>query len=82
MEEKRDSAMSAYTTLFLSGAAIGAVAGILFAPDSGKETRRRMAQWLKERREKGKVEYHAVREALDAGRKAFREEHKKELAGV
>ena len=78
--------------LFLFGAVVGAVVGVLFAPDSGKETRRKMGHWLKEQGEKGKekvgavlekgkVGLHAkkeqVEEAIEAGKKAFREVEKK-----
>ncbi len=39
--------------LFVAGALIGAVAGILLAPKAGKETREDIAEWLKARRAKG-----------------------------
>ncbi|OGS39122.1 MAG: hypothetical protein A2506_05320 [Elusimicrobia bacterium RIFOXYD12_FULL_66_9] len=48
--------------LFLTGAAIGAVCGILFAPRSGTETREDIADWLKERREKGSELIHRVKD--------------------
>ncbi len=71
--------------LFLSGLAVGAVLGVLFAPDSGKETRRKVGQWLKERREKGKEvllsKKEQVLEALEAGKKAYKDTEKK-LVGV
>lgn len=72
--------------LFLTGAALGAAAALLLAPDSGKETRRKMGQWLKEKREKGKegllARKEAMADALEAGKKAYREVEKKHLAGV
>lgn len=40
-------------TMFLFGAVVGAVAGILLAPRSGSETREQLGDWLKERREQG-----------------------------
>ena len=39
--------------LFVTGAAIGAAFGVLFAPRSGRETREELGNWLEERREKG-----------------------------
>ncbi len=48
--------------LLVTGAAIGAALGVLFAPRSGNETREQLADWLKERREKGADLLHTVRE--------------------
>ncbi len=60
-----------YVGYFAAGAAIGAALGVLFAPKAGKETREQVNRWLKERREKGRVEYQAMKEALETGRKTF-----------
>jgi len=79
MEEK-GFAKSA-VPLFLSGAVAGAILGVLLAPDSGKETRRKLGEWMKEKREKGKGQFLARKEqveaALEAGRKAYKEADKK-----
>lgn len=64
-----------------AGAVLGALGGVLFAPDAGRETRRKLGQWMKERGKKGKVEYEAVREAIDAGRRAFKEKEQ-QLTGA
>lgn len=60
-----------YAGYFIAGSAIGAALGVLFAPKAGKETREQVNRWLKERREKGRVEYQAMKEALETGRKTF-----------
>lgn len=70
-----------YAGYFISGAAIGAALGVLFAPKAGRETRKDVSQWLKEKRENSRVEYRAMKEALEAGRKTFLSKEK-ELAGV
>lgn len=74
-------------TLFLSGAVAGAAAGILLAPDSGKETRRRIAEYLKEKRaasrEQLAMRKQQVTAAIEAGKKAYQEKaHDKKLVGV
>ena len=40
MEENSTSSVPTITLLFIGGAVLGAVAGLLFAPKSGKETRK------------------------------------------
>lgn len=42
---------------FLFGAAVGAAAGVLLAPDKGDETRRLVADLFEEYKEKGKEIY-------------------------
>ena len=48
--------------LFVTGAAVGAALGVLFAPRSGGETREQLFDWLKERREKGADLLHKVKD--------------------
>ena len=73
--------LAAYAGYFVSGAVVGAALGVLFAPKAGRETRKDMSLWLKERREKGRVEYRAMKEALETGRKTFAAKEK-EAASV
>ncbi|MBI5245656.1 MAG: YtxH domain-containing protein [Elusimicrobia bacterium] len=72
--------MASYAGYFISGTVIGAALGVLFAPKAGSETREELSLWLKEKRAKGRVEYRAVKEALETGRKTFAAKEK-ELAG-
>lgn len=57
--------------LFVTGAAIGAALGVLFAPRSGGETREQLADWLKERRERGSDLLHTVRDESFAKKEAI-----------
>lgn len=57
--------------LFVTGAAIGAALGVLFAPRSGNDTREQLADWLKERREKGADLVQTVREESIAKKEAI-----------
>src|SRR2546422_8611226 len=45
MEENSTSSVKAITLLFISGAVLGSVAGILFAPKPGKETRKEIKHY-------------------------------------
>jgi gas vesicle protein len=64
------------------GGALGAIAGVLFAPQRGVQTREQIADWIKERRDEGSDILARVKEqgqhkteqlsaALKAGRRAF-----------
>lgn len=57
--------------LFVTGAAVGAALGVLFAPRSGGETREQLADWLKERREKGADLLHTVKDESLAKKEAI-----------
>lgn len=68
---------------FLTGAAIGAALGVLFAPRAGSETRDQLGDWLKDRKEKGSELLHKVkdesvvkREALAAAAKAAKDAYR------
>lgn len=54
---------------FITGAVIGSVLAVLFAPKAGRETREQMGSWIQDKRDKGRV---AVREALETGRRTLR----------
>lgn len=73
--------MATYAGYFISGAAVGAALGVLFAPKAGSETREQMSSWLKEKTEKGRGGYQAMKEALESGRRNLRARAKK-LMGV
>ena len=45
MEENSTSSVTTITLLFIGGAVLGAAAGILFAPKSGKETRKEVKHY-------------------------------------
>ena len=45
MEENRTSAVKTMTLMFVGGAVLGAVAGILFAPKSGEEIRKEIKDY-------------------------------------
>lgn len=73
---------------FVFGAVAGAVAGVLFAPRSGKETREDIATWLKNRREQTKETLSEIREkthlqkekllaAVKAGRETYKQNEPK-----
>lgn len=52
--------------LFFAGIAIGAVAGLLLAPDSGQETRRKVLGASKNLKEKATEEFRQGLERLEA----------------
>lgn len=69
---------------FLLGAAAGAALGVILAPDTGKNTRRRLSDWAESQRGKGEKLMGEAREvivhkkdqvsaAVEAGKKAYQE---------
>lgn len=70
--ENKTSRLATYAGYFISGAAVGTVLGVLYAPKAGRETREQMSAWLKEKREKGRAGYQAMKEALESRRRSLR----------
>jgi len=66
MEENSTSSVKTITLLFISGAVLGTVAGILCAPKSGKETRKEI-QALRDEGEKGRGQHRAAHEGRHRG---------------
>ena len=75
---------------FAVGAIAGAVVALLYAPASGEETRRRLAQKARESRDKAQAMAHDSREflnrqrenlatAVEKGREAFQQARKETL---
>lgn len=50
---------------FIAGAAIGAVLGVLFAPDKGEQTRRKVREATRDGREKLYAKLDELEKALD-----------------
>ena len=57
--------------LFLTGAAVGGALGVLLAPRSGHQTREKLADWLKDRRERGEELLHTVKDESLAKKEAI-----------
>lgn len=79
--EQPTNKWATYAGYLITGAGIGAALGVLYAPRSGRETRREMSLWLRERKAAGRVEYQAMREALARGRKNILSKVKVDSAG-
>lgn len=69
---------------FVAGVGVGAVAGLLLAPKSGRETREQLGGWLKHKREETEESLHHLREkvreekdklaaAVKAGREVYQQ---------
>ncbi len=71
---------------FLAGAAAGAVAAVLSAPQSGRETREQVRKWAQDVGDKATHVPGAVRQAssraFEAARGAFRESLEQHQVGV
>ncbi|MDR0954838.1 MAG: YtxH domain-containing protein [Rikenellaceae bacterium] len=65
--------------LFLGGAALGAVAGLLLAPESGKKTRRRVQRFYEDERDRLIDTYQQVRDEVGTEAKKIGKKVKREI---
>jgi len=79
--EQETRKWAAYAGYFITGAGIGAALGVLFAPKPGRETREQMSFWLNQKRELGRIEYRAMKDALSKSRKGFLSREKVDSVG-
>ena len=70
MSQEQSSPGSGFT-LFAIGAVIGAGIALLYAPQSGKETRKLLAQKAKQLREKAQVTVENAQEFIKDGKADF-----------
>ena len=66
------------TVAFLIGAAVGGAAALLLAPESGVETRRRLAQGAKDMKGKTTAKAELIKGALSDAKTAYREKINKQ----
>ena len=62
---------------FLLGGILGAAAGLLLAPRTGKETRRRLKSWTDDMEEKGQALIDEGKDLLDQGKQIIQEKLEK-----
>ncbi len=73
MGDNKDSHFWDSLLTFAAGAAAGFIVGILFAPASGKETRKKIKDQAIKTGEKAKVEYEKIAREAEKGLKIARE---------
>jgi gas vesicle protein len=77
MSEKSDNLLA-----FIVGAAIGAVAGVLLAPDSGANTRKKLKKTITDLQEKGGEMYDEAEKSLHAKTKTLVDEAQNRVEAV
>jgi gas vesicle protein len=81
MSESKGSSLEAVAT-FLLGAATGFVLGILFAPASGKETRKKINEEIVKTGEKAKEGYEKISKEAEKGIKVVREKTQEGIEAI
>ncbi|MGB9005185.1 MAG: YtxH domain-containing protein [Candidatus Aminicenantales bacterium] len=81
MSERKGSALETVAT-FLLGAATGFVLGILFAPASGKETRKKIKEEVVKTGEKAKEGYEKIAKEAEQGIKVVKEKTQEGIEAI
>jgi gas vesicle protein len=64
-------------TAFLLGGSIGVIVGLLFAPRSGRDTRRRLERWMEDIEERSEDILAKGRDILENGRDLVHDKSRK-----
>jgi len=77
MEDERDSSSATVVLAFLTGAAIGAIAALMLAPQSGEDTQRQLRGYARKAKKElrgvaGKAD-DAWEDVIEQGREFFKE---------
>jgi len=81
MSEQKGSALETLFT-FLLGTATGFALGILFAPASGKETRKKLKEEMVKTGEKAKEGYEKIAKEAEKGVKVVREKTQESIDAI
>jgi gas vesicle protein len=81
MSERKGSTLETFAT-FLLGAATGFVLGILLAPASGKETRKKIKEEVVKTGEKAKEGYEKISKEAEKGIKVVKEKTQEGIEAI
>jgi gas vesicle protein len=82
MSDNKDSSFVDYLLTFLAGTATGFILGILFAPASGKETRKKLKEQARKGQELAKEGYQIIAKEAEKGAQIAKEKTAEGLDAV
>ena len=82
MADNGNSHFADYLLTFLAGAATGFLLGILFAPSSGKETRKKIKEEVKKGQELAVQGYTKVAKEAEKGAKVVKEKAEESIEAI